>query len=133
MPALRHQQSFKEDIKNVKWLNREPYPQDIAFLKTADEKEWIAQAKYIQEHLSDAEIDAAFFNLPKEVQDETIEDIKRKLKIRKTKLQDYAKEYYSVLQKTVLIVGTDKKDKFTITTYLKKQHRNSGLQTQKRR
>nr|WP_315200321.1 metallophosphoesterase [uncultured Flavobacterium sp.] len=115
MPALRHQQSFKEDIRNVKWLNREPYPQDIKFLKTATEKEWIAQAKYIQEHLSDAEIDGAFFNLPKEVQDETIEDIKRKLKIRKTKLQSYATEYYKVLQKTVLIVGTNKKDKFIIT------------------
>lgn len=115
MPALRHQQSFKKDIKNVKWFNREPYPQDIAFLKTADEKEWISQAKYIQDHLSDAEIDGAFINLPKEVQDETIEDIKSKLKTRKTKLQDYAKEYYRVLQKTVLIVGTDKKDKFTIT------------------
>lgn len=115
MPALRHQQTFKDDIKNVKWLNREPYSQDVAFLKTADEKEWIKQAKYIQEHLSDAEIDGAFTNLPKEVQDQTIEDIKHKLKIRKTKLQDYAREYYKVLQKTVLIVGTDKKDKFIIT------------------
>lgn len=115
MPALRHMQSFKEDIENVKWLNREPYPLDIKFLKTADEKEWIAQAKYIQEHLSDADIDGAFTNLPTEVQDKTIEDIKHKLKIRKTKLQEYAKEYYRVLQKTVLIVGTDKKDKFTIT------------------
>jgi len=115
MPALRHQQSFKKDIENVKWLNREPYPQDIAFLKTADEKQWITQAKYIQEHLSDAEIDNAFVSLPKEVQDETIEDIKSKLKARKAKLQEYAKEYYKVLQKTVLIVGTDKKDKFIIT------------------
>lgn len=113
--ALRHQQSFKEDIINVKWLNREPYPQDIVLLKTADEKEWINQAKYIQEHLSDDDINNAFINLPKEVQDETIEDIKRKLKIRKTKLQEYAKQYYSVLQRTVLIVGTDKKDKFIIT------------------
>ena len=114
MPALRHQQNFSKDISNVKWLNREPYPQDIAFLKTADQKQWIAQAKYIQEHLSDAEIDNAFVSLPKEVQDETIEDIKRKLKSRKAKLQEYAKEYYSVLQKTVLIVGTDKKDKFIV-------------------
>ncbi|SHG20357.1 hypothetical protein SAMN05443549_102414 [Flavobacterium fluvii] len=114
-PVMRNQQTFKNDIKNVKWLNREPYPQDIAFLKTADEKEWIKQAKYIQEQLSDVEIDAAFTNLPKEVQDETIEEIKQKLKIRKTKLQNYAKEYYRVLQKTVLIVGTDKKDKFIIT------------------
>lgn len=114
MPALSHMQSFKEEIKNVKWLNREPYPLDLALLKTSDENEWIAQAKYIQENLSDADIDAAFNNLPKEVQDETIESIKHKLKIRKTQLQRYASEYYKVLQKTVLIIGTNKKDKFII-------------------
>jgi hypothetical protein len=26
IPALRHMQTFKDDIKNVKWFNREPYP-----------------------------------------------------------------------------------------------------------
>ena len=70
----------KENIKNVKWFNREPYPLDLAFLKTDGEKEWISQAKYIQENLSDSDIDKAFKNLPKEVQDATIEDIKKKLK-----------------------------------------------------
>ena len=114
MPALRHMQTFKEEIKNVKWFNREPYPLDLAFVKKANEKEWIAQAKYIQENLSDADIDAAFSSLPKEVQDETIESIKHKLKIRRDQLQKYASNYYYVLQKTVLIVGTDKKDKFVI-------------------
>lgn len=115
MPALRHMQTFKETIRNVKWFNREPYPQDIALLKTADEKDWINQAKFIQENLSDADIDTAFNNLPVTIQDETIESIKHKLKVRKTELQNYASEYYKVLQKTVLIVGTDKKDKFIIT------------------
>lgn len=115
MPALRHMQTFKEAIRNVKWFNREPYPQDIALLKTADEKDWIDQAKFIQENLSDADIDAAFNNLPATIQDETIESIKHKLKVRKNQLQRYASEYYKVLQKTVLIVGTDKKDKFIIT------------------
>ncbi|MBP2282587.1 hypothetical protein H4V97_000905 [Flavobacterium sp. CG_23.5] len=113
-PALRHMQTFKEEIKNVKWLNREPYPLDLALLKTATEKEWIAQAKYIQENLTDADIDNAFKSLPKEVQDETIESIKQKLKIRRNQLQKYALEYYSVLQKTIIIVGTSKKDKFVI-------------------
>jgi hypothetical protein len=113
-PQLRHMQTFKEKIKNVKWLNREPYPLDLAFLKTADESEWLKQAKYIQENLLDADIDAAFNNLPVAVQDETIESIKQKLKVRKIQLQHYASEYYKVLQKTVLIVGTDKKDKFII-------------------
>jgi hypothetical protein len=113
-PALRHMQTFKDDIKNVKWLNREPYPLDLAFLKTSDENAWLEQAKYIQENLSDADIDAAFHNLPAAVQDETVEDIKGKLKTRKTQLQRYASDYYKVLQKTVLIVGTDKDDKFII-------------------
>jgi hypothetical protein len=114
MPALRHMQTFKEKIKNVKWLNREPYPLDLAILKTANENDWLKQAKYIQENLSDAAIDAAFTNLPIAAQDKTIESIKQQLKVRKIQLQRYAADYYKVLQKTVLLVGTDKKDKFVI-------------------
>jgi hypothetical protein len=121
MPALRHMQTFKDHIKNVKWLNREPYPLDLAFLKTATEDEWINQAKYIQENLSDADIDAAFSNLPIEVQDGTIGRIKLHLKARKEQLHHYASKYYKVLQKTVLIVGTDKKDKFILTHQAKNE------------
>lgn len=131
MPALRHMQTFKETIRNVKWFNREPYPQDIALLKTADEKDWINQAKFIQENLSDADIDTAFNNLPVTIQDETIESIKHKLKVRKTELQRYASEYYKVLQKTVLIVGTDKKDKFVITHKAKNNIEISVYRTKK--
>ncbi|MEN2400475.1 metallophosphoesterase [Flavobacterium sp. MC2016-06] len=114
IPALRHMRTFKTKIDNVKWLNREPYPLDLAFLRTSDEKDWLAQAKFIQENLTDSDIDNAFKNLPKEVQDETIEDIKRKLKNRKTELQQYASTYFNVLSHTVMIAGTDKKDKFVI-------------------
>ncbi|WP_348822211.1 metallophosphoesterase [Flavobacterium aestuarii] len=114
IPALRHMRTFKNEIDNVKWLNREPYPLDLAFLRTSEEKDWLAQAKYIQKHLTDNDIDNAFKSLPKEVQDETIEDIKAKLKNRKKELQKYASEYSDVLSHTVIIAGTDKKDKFII-------------------
>lgn len=114
IPALRHMRTFKAKIDNVKWLNREPYPLDLAFLKTSDRKDWIAQAKYIQENLTDRDIDNAFKSLPKEVQDGTIEDIKQKLRSRKGDLQKYASEYFDVLSHTVMIAGTDKKDKFVI-------------------
>ncbi|MFW0738064.1 metallophosphoesterase [Flavobacterium sp. T12S277] len=120
IPALRHMRTFKDKIDNVKWLNREPYPLDVAFLRTADEKDWIAQAKYIQENLTDADIDNAFKSLPKEVQDETIKDIQQKLKSRKKELQKYASEYFDVLSHTVMIAGTDKKDKFVINHSAKK-------------
>ena len=115
IPALRHMRTFKNEIDNVKWLNREPYPLDLAFLRTSDEKDWLAQAKYIQEHLTDSDIDNAFTALPKEVQDQTIEEIKSKLKNRKKNLQQYASEYFDVLSHTVMIAGTDKKDKFVIS------------------
>ena len=111
---LRHMQSFREHIKNVKIMNREPYPLDLAVLKTTDESEWIKQAKYIEENLTDEAIDSAFHNLPLAIQDETTNDIKRKLKLRRKNLEHAASEYYNVLQHTVLIVGTDKKEKFVI-------------------
>lgn len=114
IPALRHMQSFKKDIKNVKWFNREAYPLDLAFLKTATEKEWLKEAQYIQENLSDEAIDNAFTILPQEAQDNTITEIKENLKARRAKLAEYASNYYRVLQKTILIVGTNKKDKFII-------------------
>jgi predicted phosphodiesterase len=120
IPALRHMRTFKGDKINVKWLGREPYPMDLAFLRTAEEKDWISQAKFIQENLSDADIDNAFKNMPKEVQDETVEDIKNKLKSRKKDLQKYASEYFDVLSRTVMIAGTDKKDKFVINHNEKK-------------
>ncbi|WP_223606791.1 BamA/TamA family outer membrane protein [Chryseobacterium sp. OSA05B] len=115
VPAIRHMKTFKEEIKNVKWMNMEPYPMDLIFLKGATQEEWTAQAKYIQEHLTDVDIDDAFTNLPKEVKDETIADIQRKLKIRKTKLQDYAAQYYDVLQEKVSLAGTVNPDQFVIT------------------
>lgn len=115
VPAIRHMKTFTEDISSVKWLAMEPYPMDLVFLKGSTQEEWETQAKYIQEHLTDTDIDDAFHNLPKEVQDETIADIQRKLKIRKTKLQGYAAQYYDVLQKKVPLAGTVNPDKFIIT------------------
>lgn len=115
IPAVRHMQTYKDDLKNVKWFNREPYPQDLAFLTKSEEKVWIEEAQKLQKMLTDVAIDKAFTDLPKEVQDETITTIKTSLRKRREKLEKYASEYYKVLLKTVLITGTDKKEKFLIT------------------
>lgn len=114
IPAIRHMKTFKDDIKNIKWMNMEPYPLDLILLKNANQEDWIAQAKYIQQNLSDQDIDTAFDNLPKEVKDETIVDIQQKLKIKKGKLGDFATRYFDVLQEKVPLAGTINKDKFVI-------------------
>lgn len=114
-PALRHMRSFDDKIDNLKWFNREAYNLDLAFITKSDEKVWKKQAKYIVDNLSDTEIDKAFDKLPKEVKDSSIDKIKSDLKSRKKLLEKYAQKYHEVLQKTVLVVGTDKKDRFVIT------------------
>ncbi len=111
---LRHMQSFKNNLKNVKLMNREAYPLDLAFLRKSTKEEWIQQAKFIQYNLTDSAIDDAFKVLPKEVLNYTITDIQQKLKTRKKELTLAASTYYDVLQHTVMLVGTDKKDKFVV-------------------
>src|SRR5690606_34601282 len=115
IPALKHMQPFTENIRNVKWFNMEPYPMDLALTKNSSLEDWLSEADYIRENLTDEIIDNSFQNLPEEGKDENLKKIKNLLKIRKNKLNDYAKEYYQVLRKTVLLTGTDKDDKFLIT------------------
>ncbi|MBD3583345.1 metallophosphoesterase [Flavobacterium selenitireducens] len=115
IPALRHMKRFDEDVRNVKWLNKQAYALDLAFVPLANEEDWVREAKWVAENLTDAEIDAAFKTMPNEVQDETVDKIKQQLKIRRTHLEKYARKYYKVLQRTVLVVGTEKQDKIELT------------------
>ena len=114
IPMIRHMKSFKDELKNVRWFNMEPYPMDLIFLKGSTEKDWLEQAQFIQQNLTKEDIDNAFTNLPQEVQDETLEDIKQKLKLRKEKIDKYAVEYYHILQEKVPLVGTLDPDKFVV-------------------
>jgi calcineurin-like phosphoesterase family protein len=116
VPAVRHITSFKEKYPSEKWFNSNGHTLDLAMLKKADRGAWEKQVVFITENLTDAAIDEAFNKLPNEIRnDETTADIKSKLKKRKKELGTFASKYYDFLQKRVLVVGTDKKDKFIIT------------------
>ncbi|TGD59525.1 metallophosphoesterase [Flavobacterium humi] len=116
IPALRHMKSFRKDFPSAKWFNAEPYPQDLAFIKAADKQVWIRQVREVTSALTDTDIDYAFSKLPKEIRDDaTSNTLKETLKIRKKGLEKFALAYHDFLQKRILVVGTDKKDKFTIT------------------
>ncbi|MGV3460472.1 MAG: metallophosphoesterase [Flavobacterium sp.] len=115
IPALRHMKTYKEDLRSVKWFNREAYPLDLALITKSGEKEWLKQADELQQVLTDAEIEKAFMKLPKEVQDSTAINIKNTLKARRGHLKEFATEYYKTLAQTVLLAGTDKKEKFVVT------------------
>ena len=114
IPALRLMQSFEGDIKNVKWFNLEAYPLDKALINQAGRNLWIEEAKYIQNMLTDSHIDKAFKQLPVEVQDEALNELKTRLKARLQNLEKIANSYYSYLSNYAIIKGTDKDDLFEV-------------------
>lgn len=116
IPAARHMKSFKKDFPNAKWFNFAANPLDQAFIKQNDPAVWKRQAEYITSNLTDEAIDTAFANLPKEIRnDATTLGLKDKLKNRKKHLTAFGLKYQKRLEKRVLVLGTDKKDKFVIT------------------
>ncbi len=114
-PLLRKMESYDADVKNVKWFNLSGYPMDKTFIKNAKWNDWKKQVDFIQENLTDAEIDAAFNTLPKAAQDNSIDEIKKNLKSRRDGLQSIAKSYYEYLNNFEIIIGTEDDDNFLIT------------------
>ena len=125
IPSIRLMQTYTKEIRSIKWFNDEPYPLDLAFLQKNDPKVWIEQAKFIQENLTESQIDKAFKDVPVEVNDITIEKIKETLRYRKTDLVNTAKKYSERLQKFVIQKGTDKDDWFEIEHLKNKKTRIS--------
>lgn len=115
IPGLRKMQTYDEDLRSVKWFAFSPYHLDLTLINTSGWDEWERQAKYIQEGITDADIEKAFEAIPTEIKGETISDIKRKLKGRRENLLQIAKDYFQYLDKFEVLTGTQKADDFIIT------------------
>ena len=115
IPLLRKMQSYDEDLKSVKWFNWSGYPLDQRFITTAGWQEWKEQVEYLQNNLTDEKIEKAFSSLPEEVQDESIDDIIKKMKGRRGNLLKLAQRYYAYLQDFQVITGSNEDDVFKIT------------------
>lgn len=114
IPDLRGMRSYDEDLKKPKWFSYSAYPLDMLLISDVKKKNWDKEVAFLQEHITDDIIDKAFLRMPKEVQDETVEDIKRKLKGRRDNLQKIADRYYEYFYKFQVLKGTNKDDWFEI-------------------
>ena len=101
---------YKEDIKNVEWFNSAALGLDRSLLQNTGREEWIEQAKYVQEHITDDVIEEAFSKLPEETRGKSTENIINSLKARRENLVEITKRYYKVVAKTSIVTGTDKDD-----------------------
>lgn len=114
IPALKLMQVYDDDIRSVKWFNLEPYPLDMALINKSTYKNWQEQVAYIQKNITDEVIEKAFNIVPNEVNDETITEIKIKLKNRLKNLPEISKKYYNQLSRIGAVKGTDKDNWFDI-------------------
>jgi len=123
IPSLRLMEGFNEEIRSVKGFNSSPktYVLDLAILGETTEEQWMEQARYLQENLTAESINEAFQAFPKEVQDETVTEMKRVLASRLSQIDKSAMEYYHIINKYAVVVGTDKDDWFEITRLNKHQ------------
>ncbi|MGW9684180.1 metallophosphoesterase [Flagellimonas sp. 2504JD1-5] len=118
VPGLRIFEGFHEEIRSVKGFTSSPrtFALDMALLSETDMKTWEEQAKFLQQHITEAVIDDALLNFPEEVRDETIDKIKKTLLARKRNLVGTAREYFGVINKYSVVTGTDKDDYFNIVS-----------------
>lgn len=123
IPPLRIFEGFHEEIRNVKGYNSSPltYALDLIALSGSTKEEWIAQAKFIQDNLTESVVDEAFKAFPKEVNDETVSELKRILLARKESLVETAKTYFKILSTYAMVTGTDKDDWFEINAISKRE------------
>jgi hypothetical protein len=106
---------YGETLTDLEWFNKEGVILDRALLENSGRGQWKFLAKQIQDSITDAVIEKAFSNIPAEVQDESLSEIKKKLKLRKENLINIADNYYTYLSTLQTIVGTDYNDLFQIT------------------
>ena len=113
--AIRNFQNFGADYADYKGLNQTALSNDRTFMGGVTRAQWVAQANYMKEHLTDAVIEKAFRERwPKEIYDLHAAEIIAKLKSRRELLPDLAAKYADVVAKIVEVRGTQKNEKFVV-------------------
>ena len=114
VPTARLLRKYSDDLEDVKGVNVEPYPLDMEIIALSGKDVWDAEVRHIQDNVTDAIIEKAFLNIPEEVRDETIEEIKKTLKARRSNLQKISDRYFELINKFAVIKGTNKDDWFDV-------------------
>lgn len=108
-------QVYDQKLTNIGWMNAAGVKLDRVLIQKSTLDNWLEQAKFLQNQITDEVVEEAFSKVPKEAQDETLEDIKAKLKGRRANLLDIANRYYQFLNELVILTATDKDDYIEVT------------------
>ncbi|WP_168797400.1 metallophosphoesterase [Neolewinella litorea] len=116
VPEARKLRPFTGELTKAKWRALNGKWNDRVFLNAITREEMVAEARYIQQNLSEAALDSALRRMPPEVLEYSldVEDIDGKLKSRLDQLDRFAGEYYATLAESVNVLGTDNDDVFVL-------------------
>ncbi len=131
IPALRLMKPYSKDLKSTKWFNLEPYPLDLFLIKSSKKSVWDTQVQLITTNITDAVINNAFKDFPKEVHTNTLIEIKHSLQGRRKNLQHIADDYFKHINKFQVIRGTNKDDWFDIVRLKNGQTKITGYRIKK--
>ncbi|OJW15900.1 hypothetical protein [Mucilaginibacter sp. 44-25] len=107
-------QPYQQNIRDVKAWNINAQYFDRYFLNGLDEADWHEQISYIQQHLTNEVIEAAFKRLPPKIYALSAHQLINTMKARRDHMPDWGMTYYYFLAKIVDIPASDKREKFDI-------------------
>jgi len=107
-------ENFGYEYGDIRSLTMQARHMDRFLMTESDRQVFIDQAKYIQDNLTEKDIEAAVRNMPAETYDLSGKEVEEKLKNRLKTLQDAAMTFYDLLAEEVEIVGSNKEETFEI-------------------
>ncbi len=111
-PELRKFQTFKSDIKNLKYLVYNARHFDRSYLNELEREDWITIADKMTKGLTDEVIDEAIQRLPAPILIYRNEEYRKAFIDRRAQLKKWALDHYKFLSKYVDVVGTNKDEYF---------------------
>lgn len=112
--AVRNFQSFQADYADYVGLNLTALNNDRHFTASVTRAQWVAQAEDLKRRLTDEAIEKSLRLWPAGIYELHGAHIAGKLRARRDALPTLAAQYYDVLNKYVEVVGSDKRERFTI-------------------
>ena len=115
LPTIRKMQTYKPEIRNLRWHNTNGRPVDMKLIRSLTKEDWLEQASFIKENLTDEVIEKAFSQFPESVQNKNLANAKAVLKQRRNSVEKIASDYYTIVNRAVVLTASDKDDDIRIT------------------
>lgn len=116
-----HFRTYRRNVPDLEKLNYNARHLDALILAELNQQDWQEIADSVKMALTDEVIENAFKAMPDTIHKLTAAPIIAKLKHHRNNLPQLAQEYYGILAKQAIVVGSDKHEKFVIKPLNKKE------------